>query len=127
VDPRVIRAVRRVTPLTRYLRRVFPGLVDGISSRIRRMGTRVLPPLNPADRARLQAEFFPDFSDLESLIGRSLGHWRLNGSLKEPSGIGGLNGSSAGSAVLGGASRTQGSLSQVPGRTLRPSVPQPAS
>jgi Sulfotransferase family len=96
VDPAVIRAVRSVTPITRCLRRVFPKTVDWMAALIRRAGTRKLAPLDPAVRARLQAEFFPDFSELESLIGRSLEHWRLNPSVAVRSGPSRLTRSSTG-------------------------------
>ncbi len=127
VDPTVIRAVRTMTPITRHLRRLFPKTVDSIAGFIRDVGTRSVPPLDPAVQARLQAEFFPDFRELESLIGQSLERWRLNASPSTQSGSGDLTGTSAGRGALVDALRTQALSCRVPGRTPRPSVLQPTN
>lgn len=127
VDPAVIRAIRSITPITRCLRRLFPQTVDWMAALIRRTGTRTLPSLDPSVRARLQAEFFPDFSELESIIGRSLDHWRLNPSVAVRSGPSRLTRSSTGPDAPADALRRQAMPSRVPVRTPRPSVPQPAS
>lgn len=78
VHPALVRSIRSMSGVTWLLRHISPGLVDRFSSVLLRWGTRSLTPLDPDDRVRLQAEFFPDFTELETLIGRSLDCWRLN-------------------------------------------------
>lgn len=120
VDPTVIRAVRAFTPVTRRLRWLFPGAVDGIAALIRKAARRSLPALDPTLRARLQAEFFPDFDELESLIGQSLERWRLSRVPGEAQGPGSVTGSSAGPDVPAVASRKPASMSRAPARTPTP-------
>ena len=124
VDPWVVRMVRSFSPITRVLRRFVPGPVDWLADRIRHAGSRSLPPLDPADHARLQAEFFPDFADLEALIGRSLRHWCLNRSSVRQTSGGKLNRVSTGPGAPGGVSRKRASVSPVPVRTATPSALQ---
>ncbi|MFM7213397.1 MAG: sulfotransferase family protein [Verrucomicrobiota bacterium] len=126
VDPWIVRMVRSVSPITQVLRRIVPGPVDWLAECIRRAGSRSLPPLDPADHIRLQNEFFPDFTELETLIGRSLEHWRLNQSMVRRPTAARIKGSSGGPAAPAGVERTQASKYRVPGRTptlsaLRPS------
>ncbi len=123
VHPLLIRAIRSVGGVTRILRRVSPGFVDYLSAVILSWGTRRLPPLDPADHARLQAEFFPDFSELESIIGRSLTHWRPSGDRESQAGQSALTTPSTGPAAPAGVERTQASTFRVLGQTPRPSAP----
>jgi len=127
LDPRVSSAIRSFTSITRILRRAFPGTTECIREFVIRKGTRTLSRLDPDQHARLQAEFFPDFSELESLIGRSLAQWRMDGAVERPSGSSNLTRSSTGPDAPADALRRQAMPSRVPVRTPRPSVPQPSS
>ena len=125
VDPAIIRAVRAFTPITRQLRRVFPRVVDAIAALIRKSGTRSLPALDPALRARLQAEFFPDFGELESLIGQSLERWRLTEAPGRNVDSVSVTATSADPDVPAVAWRRRESTCRAPARRPTPSVLQP--
>jgi hypothetical protein len=120
VHPWLIRTVRMMTPITQVIRRVFPRGTECIRDFVLRKGTRTLSRLDPDQHARLQAEFFPDFSELESLIGRSLTHWRMDGAVERPSGSARFSRSSAGPAAPADVVLTQAMPSRVPVRTPRP-------
>ncbi len=64
-------------PVLRLSRLVPASLRRSLFAGLKRANMRVQPrpPLNPADRRRLQDEFAPEIEALSALLGRDLTHW----------------------------------------------------